>query len=222
LHVILQSPGGVGENAIRMARSLQARCRELTIIVPDVAKSASTLLALAAHHIVMGPASDLGPIDPQYFMPDGRLASAKDIISAVEDATLQIEQRPETFPLYASMLSDVTAVFVQECRAALDQSAILLREALAANPDRTEEQVVVLVEDLTNPLIADPKVHGATFGAIVAGGLGLPVVQPDLNGDQWQMIWRLWAKYFPIVASNYRVYEGGMASRVIPWPEPPS
>ena len=46
LHLMLDSPGGVGEVAVRLARAAQSRCRELTIIVPDQAKSAATLLAL--------------------------------------------------------------------------------------------------------------------------------------------------------------------------------
>lgn len=65
LHLLLASPGGDGETALRMVRSMQARCRELTVIVPDQAKSAATILCLGAHHILMGPCGDLGPIDPQ-------------------------------------------------------------------------------------------------------------------------------------------------------------
>jgi len=44
LHLLLASPGGDGETAIRMVRSIQARCSELTLIIPDMAKSAATLL----------------------------------------------------------------------------------------------------------------------------------------------------------------------------------
>jgi len=80
LHLILATPGGDGETAVRLVRSAQARCRELTVIVPDIAKSAGTVLALGAHHILMGPVSDLGPIDPQFQQPTGELVSAKDII----------------------------------------------------------------------------------------------------------------------------------------------
>lgn len=54
LHLILWSLGGDGETAIRLVRSAQARCRELTVIVPDMAKSAATLLVMGAHHILMG------------------------------------------------------------------------------------------------------------------------------------------------------------------------
>lgn len=45
LHLLLDSPGGDGETAVRLVRSAQARCRALTVIVPNQAKSAGTLLA---------------------------------------------------------------------------------------------------------------------------------------------------------------------------------
>jgi ClpP class serine protease len=64
------------------------------VIVPDFAKSAATLMAIGAHRILMGPASDLGPIDPQFQFPDGSLVAAKDVIAAVDDATKEGPSRP--------------------------------------------------------------------------------------------------------------------------------
>ena len=48
LHVMLATLGGDGETAIRLIRQAQCRCRELTVIVPDAAKSAGTLFVLGA------------------------------------------------------------------------------------------------------------------------------------------------------------------------------
>src|SRR5260370_9359833 len=66
LHLMLVSPGGDGEVAVRLVRAAQARCARMTVIVPDYAKSAATLLALGAHEIMMGPTSHLGPVDPPF------------------------------------------------------------------------------------------------------------------------------------------------------------
>ncbi|MBA3556002.1 MAG: hypothetical protein H0W29_14740, partial [Gemmatimonadales bacterium] len=35
VHLILATPGGDGETAVRLVRAAQARCKELTVIVPD-------------------------------------------------------------------------------------------------------------------------------------------------------------------------------------------
>lgn len=212
LHLLLDTPGGDGETAIRLVRSAQARCRELTLIVPNQAKSAGTLVAMGVHHILMGPTSDLGPVDPQFPSPGGRgLYSAKDLIRAVENAEAAIAKNPESYPLHVSLLADVTAVMVQEARSALDRSADLVKEALESNPDRTERDVTTLAEAVKTTLIDRPQDHGAVCSARDAEALGLPVVQMDPQSAQWREIWLLWAKYFELDAY---VAEGRLASQV--------
>lgn len=214
LHLLLWSMGGDGETAVRIVRSAQARCRELTVIVPDQAKSAATLMTLGAHHILMGPTSDLGPVDPQFQMPDGSLAAAKDIVAAVEAAEQAVEQRPETYPLHASLLSDVTDLMVQQARLALGRTEDLMREALASNGTRGQDQIAQLMDKLKAPLI-EAKAHAAIFGAREAKQTGLPVLDTDPSSRQWKLIWLLWTKYF---ALNKRVYEGLKASRLLDFP----
>jgi ClpP class serine protease len=57
LHLMLCSPGGDGETAIRLARMAQSASARFVVVVPESAKSAATILALGAHEIVMGPTS---------------------------------------------------------------------------------------------------------------------------------------------------------------------
>jgi len=216
LHLMLYTQGGDGETAVRLARAAQSRCGEFSVIVPDMAKSAGTILAIGAQHILMGPASDLGPIDPQFPLPNGALVSAKQIIAAVDEASERVQQAPETYALHAALLTDVTALMVQQARAALARTDDLLAEALRTNPARTDEQVAELAKTLHEPLIEGPKSHGAIFGSEEATKAGLPVVNLDPRSEQWQIIWRLWAKYF---ALGQRVYEGERASKIMPWPQ---
>jgi hypothetical protein len=119
LHLMLASPGGDGEVAVRLVRAAQTRCRHLTVIVPNQAKSAATLLALGAHEILMGPTSDLGPVDPQFPFGEYDLVSAKDIIAAVERALKDVAERPDTYALHSAMLSEVNALKVEQARSAL-------------------------------------------------------------------------------------------------------
>jgi hypothetical protein len=214
LHMILDSPGGDGETAVRMIRSAQARCKKLVVIVPDQAKSAATILAMGAHSILMGPSSDLGPVDPQFEIgiePNARLVSGKDIIAAVEAAEKAVAANPSTYPLHASLLADVTALQVQQARSALARTDDLVEEALRSNPDRTPAEVAALKEKLRRPLIELAKEHGAVFGAQDAVKAGLPVVIVNPQDDQWKLIWRLYAKYMVL---GGRVYEGERASQI--------
>ncbi len=188
----------------------------MTIIIPDVAKSAGTLLALGSHHILMSPMSDLGPIDPQ-FWEEGELVAAKDIIAAVDYAALKIQESPETYPLYISLLSDVSGIKVQQARAALDSTEELLCEALRSNPDRDAATVEKLSANLTEVLIRRPRTHSALFGFQDAIEAGLPADTCDLDGQQWKIIWSLWTKYYSLMFSEQvrGIYEGRSASLII-------
>lgn len=73
--VILDTPGGVVEVVERMVSVLRSVYDEVTVIVPDRAMSAGTILALSADRIMMDHLSCLGPIDPQ-IERDGKLVPA--------------------------------------------------------------------------------------------------------------------------------------------------
>lgn len=64
--LVIDSPGGLGVEAFRIASSLRRHCGGFTAVVPRSAKSAATLLALGASEILMAPDAELGPLDAQY------------------------------------------------------------------------------------------------------------------------------------------------------------
>ncbi len=68
LSLIVNSLGGSIECAFLIAKGLREKCSHLNVIVPDQAKSAATLIALAADRIFLGKFGELGPLDPQ--VPD--------------------------------------------------------------------------------------------------------------------------------------------------------
>lgn len=212
LHLLLHSPGGDGEVAIRLVRAAQARCRQLSVIVPDRAKSAGTLLSMGAHRILMGPTSDLGPVDPQLQFKDGNLVSAKNVIAAVEAAELAVKTNPDTYPIHAALLANVDAFMVEFARSALARTEDLVYEALASNPERTSADVRRIADAVKEPLIDDPETHGANLGAKAAAAAMLPVERIDPASPQWQVIWRLYAKYFHL---GQKVYESAERSHVL-------
>lgn len=69
INLLLHSPGGDGtivEKMVDMCRGhLSGNNRKLRVVVPNIAKSAATVMALGADTILMGYCSELGPIDPQ-------------------------------------------------------------------------------------------------------------------------------------------------------------
>jgi hypothetical protein len=141
------------------------------------------------------------------------LVAAKDIVAAVEDAAAKVHQAPETYPLYASLLSDVTAILLQQARSALGRSDDQLRLALESCPGRTASDIDNLFNNLKPVLIAGAKAHTAVFGASEAKKAGLPIKELKSSDHQWQMIWKLWTQYYNL---RLRVYESARASQVFP------
>lgn len=218
LHLLLASPGGDGETAIRIVRSLQARCAELTVLLPDMAKSAATILCLGADRIVFGPGGDLGPVDPQMRYPNGTLASAKELVEAVDEAEKRITANPETYPLFANLLAEVTMIMVEQARYALARSGALVKEGLAAATGRTAEHVEDLATALQQPLIDEPTSHSAVISCEAATSFGLPALPADPDSDEWAIVWSLWTRYFHLGAfpvGPVAVYEGDRASQII-------
>ncbi len=68
--LMVESPGGQAEYAYKIARLFQRRASAFTVIVPQWAKSAATLLTLGGSRIIMGRDAELGPLDVQIFDPD--------------------------------------------------------------------------------------------------------------------------------------------------------
>ncbi|MCU8694050.1 SDH family Clp fold serine proteinase [Mycobacteroides abscessus] len=218
MHVLLSSPGGDGETAIRIVRALRCRCTELTILVPDMAKSAATILCLGADRILMGPGGDLGPVDPQFQIGGRSLASAKEIVAAVDEAEARVTKSPDAYPLFSSLLADVNMLMVEQARSALARSEALVLEALLSNNRRDVERAKELATALKAPLIDDPDSHSAVISADAAAQFGLPAEKFDLQSREWEIIWQLWARYFTLGCwpnGQVAVYEGERASHVI-------
>ncbi|RME92947.1 MAG: hypothetical protein D6767_02025 [Candidatus Hydrogenedentota bacterium] len=77
--IVLHTPGGLVLAAVQIARAIQMRKAPVRVIVPHMAMSGGTLIALAADEIIMSPHAVLGPVDPQL----GQLPAAS-ILKAVQ------------------------------------------------------------------------------------------------------------------------------------------
>lgn len=69
LDVLLESKGGNLDSAYKILQLLKSYANQVTVIVPNYAKSAATIIALGAHRLQMCRAGELGPLDPQVWDP---------------------------------------------------------------------------------------------------------------------------------------------------------
>jgi ClpP class serine protease len=65
LYVLVNSPGGGVSSSYKIARMMRASFTSIKAFVPHIAASGGTLMTLAANQVVMGPMSNLTPVDVQ-------------------------------------------------------------------------------------------------------------------------------------------------------------
>lgn len=86
LALLIDCPGGDAHCAYRIARMLQRRTdNKVTVILPQCAKSAATILVLGAATLIFGRGAELGPLDVQMFDVEREaLGSALDAVQSLE------------------------------------------------------------------------------------------------------------------------------------------
>lgn len=107
LDLILHSPGGSAQAAEQMVNYLRSRFNYIRALVPLQAKSAATMIALGCDEIVLGSHSELGPIDPQLFIPvpgGTRIAPAHAILRDFARARNEIAQDLTALPGWTPIL----------------------------------------------------------------------------------------------------------------------
>lgn len=86
LLILLDTPGGNVYSAVKMMDTLRTAYENITIAIPQKAKSSGTMMCCGADRIIMGPISELGPLDKPMTHPDNETAqiSALDIVKSID------------------------------------------------------------------------------------------------------------------------------------------
>jgi len=138
LTLLLHTPGGDPNAANSIVDYLRQKFTKVEVIVPALAMSAGTMMALASDRIIMGRQSQLGPIDPQWVIA-GRPMSARAVVEQFERARSEILENVAAAHVWAPVLAQVGPSLLQESQNALDYAeqtvAGWLSHWMKANPD---------------------------------------------------------------------------------------
>ncbi|WP_288882567.1 SDH family Clp fold serine proteinase [Pedobacter panaciterrae] len=85
IDVLIVTPGGSGDQVARFVNHLRPRFEKVTFIIPNVAMSAGTILAMSGDDIIMDSRATIGPIDPQVLRQDGSFAPAQSILTVIKE-----------------------------------------------------------------------------------------------------------------------------------------
>jgi hypothetical protein len=101
---------------------------DVRAIVPQLAMSGGTIMALSCNKIIMGKESSIGPIDPQF----GPMA-ANGLIQEFERIRAEIKQDPSNALLWEPILRKINPGFITECENAVRWARDMAQRFLKKN-----------------------------------------------------------------------------------------
>lgn len=171
--LIVETRGGETDAAEAMISLLMSTKHSFRAIVPNRAKSNGTLLCLAAERLVMGPTSELGPIEP--IVLDEIPATALVNFNTNGDRDLDIAKFHATHALEQTKLVAKRA----------------LRHKMCSDINRFDDASLVTIIDALCGRVKFPS-HGSVIDAEQASDLGLAVTRLDKNDEIWNRVWLLY------------------------------
>ena len=193
--LMIETNGGKTDSTEAIVSILQNRVKDLRVVVANAAKSNGTLIALAAREIVMGPSSELGPIDPH--------------LNGIPCTVLsQPQVAVSNFPL-----QQLAELGLKQTR---KMATRLLKGGMLSNLDDAQVEVVVSSLATRDTYFS----HGSTIDYKEASGLGLNVKALGVDDPFWQRIWLLYSMYdFDTRRDHYlKIFEGRARSTAVAQP----
>lgn len=142
LDLILHTPGGnvaATESLVSYLRAVFGT--DIRVIIPQMAMSAGTMIALSAREVVMGKHSSLGPIDPQL---NG--LAAHGVVEEFNRAVREITEDPALIPVWQPIIAKYPPTLVGECEKAIAWADQMVRQWLLTGMFEGEDDAGVKVD----------------------------------------------------------------------------
>jgi hypothetical protein len=183
--LFLETSGGQTDATEAIVSLIQSTVKDLRVVVPNSAKSNGTVICLAGREIVMGPTSELGPIDPSIQgIPCTILAEDPIKASNYPLHRMGVLGIAQTKKLAKSLLQSGMMAGIDETRIEQTVSALASRDVFFS--------------------------HGSVIDHREAASLGLKVNFLDGDDEVWRRLWLLYCMYMYDVERNsfLKVFEG--------------
>ena len=216
LDLLLHSCGGdidAAEKLITMVRSLVGD-GHLRVIVPDMAKSAATLMTLCADEILMSDSSELGPIDPQIHLADrdGNQIqhSVLSYLNAFDEHYAAFKNDPENHAARL-MLDKMNPATVRLFQSQRDRAKSLAETLLKRGMFRVIlGPYTAIAADLMDPI--KWLAHSQMIGHATATDIGLSVTHMNGDSEEWTQFWDLYCHQRLAIDNNQKLFESEMVS----------
>ena len=211
LNLILGSPGGDGTVVEKFVGLCRSQCKRFRVIIPSEAKSAATLIALGADEIVMGPPSEMGPIDAQIpVFASGiiKYISAQSFIDARDELVKkynEYQKKGEDTGAIMQMLATLDLPFIVECERLMDFGRDVARKFLDKYMFKKvkdkKNKIDKVVGDLSSVQIH--KVHGRMIdGRTARTEYHLKTLLMGNNDIFWQKVWEYYTRTIVLLGKS--------------------
>ncbi len=198
LILIINSPGGSGLAAERIINVCRSYSKDkFEVIVPNMAKSAATMICLGSNKIYLSKTSELGPIDPQIPIKEGEVfkrLSVHSIITSYENLFRKAVNTKGRLEPYLQQLSRYDARDIEEFYRAMELSESIAVKYLKKGMmrDLSENGIKNKIKPFLSPL--KTKSHGRPIFFDEAKKCGLKVDVIDIESNLWQLLWKLYLR----------------------------
>ena len=202
---IIISNGGDPIVALRIISMLRERFEKVSVLLPYVAYSAATILALGADEIVMHPFSNLGPIDPQLTTikrdqqgkVEQRHFSSEDLRNFIEfiKTDVGITDQQHLISAISPLLNDVGPLQIGSAKRGQQLSLSLSEKML--NLHQTDKNIC---KNIARALNSSYYHHGYAVGRKEAQQIGLSIVIPDKELEN--LLWSIWTDFSQEMKAN--------------------
>ena len=199
LDLLIHSGGGDLDSAEKIVCMCRDKCKSFRVIIPQYAKSAATLITLAADSILMGYTSELGPIDPQISITlrDGKMLTrpAYSYLEGLKKIKDEIKQDPSFITTYLPLLEQLDPALLHYCQQAIERSKRFAYKWLCKYMCKGDtKKAATIAEKLCD--VAKYLTHGVVIDHKEAKDeLKLEVEFLDPNDKLWQEFWALYCQY---------------------------
>jgi len=174
LDLVLHTPGGEIAATEQIINYLHACFKEITVIVPQMAMSAGSIISVSCDEIIMGKQSCLGPFDPQL---NG--FACQSVLREFEKAKDDVKKHPEAMGLWQVIINKYTPTFLDSCEQAIALTDELAEKYLSKKfPDK---KVLETIKKAFNNN-SESKIHSRHYSKEKLKNLGLNI--KSLEEDQ--------------------------------------
>lgn len=217
--LLLHTPGGDMDAAEKIVAMIRARVStgQFRVIVPDFAKSSGTLIAIGADKVLMSDSSELGPIDPQLVLSDGRGNLIAHSVQAFLDAYEEHSKILQNNPNHAAsrmMLDKLDPGTMKLFAAAKERARNLAQKHLLQGMLKGGSVGNVNYTMVASNLLDTQRwlAHGQMIGPYDAKEIGLEVEQLSPTDSLWHKYWDLYCLQRLAVTDRQKLFESHYVS----------